>query len=119
MGYVESTAADCHSFYPYFEGLSEAAYTKATLEDYKNATVTYDGKKMPVYDATQIQRGIERRIRYFKRRAEALSVAGLDNTDEIANVRAWQSKMRDFLKQVGFVRQGEREGGKVLINRVP
>jgi hypothetical protein len=98
-----------HSFYPYFEGLSEAAYDQATLDQYADSTVTYQGKQISVYDATQVQRGIERKIRYWKRQEGALNSAGVDSSFENAKVKAWQAKMRDFIKQTGLDRDRFRE----------
>jgi hypothetical protein len=122
--FVESTdygsvtglmGANCrHHFYPFFKGISENAYRQATLDDMANKTVTYEGEKMSQYDASQMQRGIERKIRYWKRQASALEAAGLDNTGEVAQVKAWQAKMRGFVKQTGLRRQSERE--QVLSN---
>ncbi|MEG2931254.1 MAG: phage minor capsid protein, partial [Ruthenibacterium sp.] len=56
-----------HDFYPYFEGLSESAYPKSRLEEYKNKTAVWNGREMPYYDATQRQRAMERRIRDTRR----------------------------------------------------
>jgi hypothetical protein len=98
-----------HSFYPFFEGLSENAYTREDLQDYANKTVTYQGKEIPIYDATQYQREIERRIRFWKRQAGALDAAGLENAAETAKVREWQARARDFVKQTGLDRQYPRE----------
>ncbi|OJX38850.1 MAG: hypothetical protein BGO78_11545 [Chloroflexi bacterium 44-23] len=95
-----STAADCHSFYPYYEGISEQLYSDAELESYANKTVTYNGKEMSVYEATQVQRGIERKIRHWKRQAGALEAAGLDNGFETSKVKHYQGEMRDFIKQM-------------------
>lgn len=110
-----------HSFYPFFEGISENAYKQATLDDYAGKTVTYQGREISVYDATQKQRYIERGIRHWKRQAGALDAAGLDASFEQGKVRAWQAKMRDFTRQTGLQRQRERElvaagqGGKKTI----
>ncbi|PIP47776.1 MAG: hypothetical protein COX14_05195 [Chloroflexi bacterium CG23_combo_of_CG06-09_8_20_14_all_45_10] len=108
-----------HSFYPFFEGLSENAYKAATLQEYADKIVSYNGKTLSVYEATQKQRSIEREIRKTKREAEALGAAGLDNTEELAKVRQLQAKMRDFINQTGLNRQGVREGGRVLKVEVP
>ena len=69
-----------HDWYPYFEGLSEPAYTPEQLRQYNDRTVKYDGKEMDLYDATQHQRYIERQIRRWKRESSALDAAGLDNS---------------------------------------
>ena len=98
-----------HSFYPFFEGLSENAYSQAALDEYADATVKYNGQDVPMYDATQMQRAIERKIRTAKREAGALDAAGLDNSVEKAKVKDLQAQMRDFVKQTGLRRQPMRE----------
>jgi len=98
-----------HSFYPFFEGVSEPAYTAAELRDYANQRVTYRGREMTVYEATQLQRGIERSIRRAKRVAGALEAAGLDATAARARVMRHQAQMRAFLRETGLRRQPERE----------
>lgn len=104
-----------HSFYPFFEGISAEHYTKAELDSYASKTVTYQGEKISFYEATQKQRYIERKIRYWKRQAGALEAAGLENSQEIGKVREWQARMRDFKRQTGLIRQRERE----QISKVP
>lgn len=98
-----------HSFFPFFEGLSESAYSREDLKEFKKEKVTYEDKKLSVYEATQYQRAIERKIRQWKREAAALEAARLENALELAKVKEWQSKMRDFIKQTGLDRQGVRE----------
>jgi hypothetical protein len=98
-----------HSWFPFFEGISENAYRQAELDDYADKTVTYNGKELSFYDATQQQRLFERRIRHWKRQAGALEAAGLDNSVEIGKVKLYQAKLRDFVKQTGIVRQRIRE----------
>jgi len=98
-----------HSCYPYFEGISERLYSEAELKSYENKTVTYNGKEIPIYEATQKQRYIERNIRQWKRQASLLDQLGLDNTNELAKVKEWQAEMRGFVKETGLIRQRERE----------
>jgi hypothetical protein len=98
-----------HSYYPFFEGTSENAYDRATLDEFDSRKVKYQGKEMSFYDATQQQRGIERKIRLYKRQSSALEAAGLDNSQELEAVKAWQAKMRDFVRETGLVRQRSRE----------
>jgi len=98
-----------HSYYPFFKGISRNAYDKATLNEYTEKTVTMGGKQVPIYNATQIQRGIERKIRHYKRQANALQAGGLPNTAEVAKVREWQARMREFVRQTGLQRQNVRE----------
>lgn len=98
-----------HSAYPFFEGISENAYSEAEREGLASKTVTYQGGEMSMYDATQEQRAIERKIRYWKRQEGALKAAGLDAAQETAKVKAWQGKMREFTKETGLMRQPDRE----------
>jgi AraC-like DNA-binding protein len=98
-----------HGFYPFFPGLSELANTKEYLDELNNATVTYNGKKMSMYDATQEQRRIERNIRRWKREYKALSENGQDATEAAVKLRSWRERETDFLKQTELPRQGSRE----------
>lgn len=111
-----------HSFFPFFEGLSESAYPRDTINEYNNRTVTYNDQKVSYYDATQMQRAFERRIRATKR-----ELAGYDegakatDSDEVrnalkadfgsasVNLKRQESGLKDFLKQTGLDRQRERE----------
>lgn len=98
-----------HSFYPFFEGISENAYEQAALDEMADKTVKYNGKELSQYGASQVQRAIERKIRKAKRQASALEAAGLDATQERAQVKALQAEMRSFVKQTGLQRQSFRE----------
>lgn len=98
-----------HSFYPFFEGLSENAYTRAEVRDMNNKQVTYQGKEIDFYTATQYQREIERKIRFWKRQESALQAAGLDATQETAKVKQWQQTMREFIAETELDRQSVRE----------
>jgi len=83
------------------------------LDEYASKTVTYNGKEMSVYEASQIQRKYERQIRYWKRRYEALNAAGQGYSVEAVNalnkVAEYQAKMRDFIRQTNLSRQAIRE----------
>lgn len=98
-----------HSFYPFFEGISENAYKESELKKYKQKTVKYNGKDIPIYDATQIQRNIERRIRYWKRQVSALEAGELEHVTESAKIKQWQLRARQFVKETGLQRQNVRE----------
>lgn len=97
-----------HSWFPFFEGM-DRAYSAQELRAINNKTVKYQGRAITQYDATQIQREIERKIRYWKRQSAALSAADLENAKEAAKVREWQARMREFVNQTGLVRQNDRE----------
>jgi hypothetical protein len=98
-----------HSFYPFFEGISQNAYDQATLDEYADRTVTYNKQEMSFYEATQEQRGIERKIRQWKRQANAMEAAGVNNLPEVEAVKYYQAQMRRFIKETGIVRQRNRE----------
>jgi hypothetical protein len=98
-----------HSFFPFFEDISENAYSEAQVKEYADKTVTYNGKEMSFYDATQYQRGIERKIRKLKRDKAALEAAGLPYDTELQKIQYQQARMRDFLNQTGLKRQSFRE----------
>ena len=98
-----------HSHFPFFEGISQIAYNQATLDSFANKTVAWRGNTISVYDATQEQRSIERRIRHWKRQANAMEAAGMDASRELAKVKTWQARMRVFLKETGMDRQRVRE----------
>ena len=89
-----------HSFYPFFAGISERIYNEQALENIAAQTIKYNGQQISIYDATQVQRGIERNIRYWKRQAAALEAGKLGNTAELAKVSQYQAKMRDFITQM-------------------
>lgn len=64
-----------------------------------------------------MQRGIERKIRHWKRQETALGEARLNSDFETAKVKHYQAEMRDFIRQmnaqqaqgVKWHRQYERE----------
>lgn len=105
-----------HSFYMFFEGLDERAYSRAQLGEYANARVRVNGKEMPYYEATQRQRAMERRVRDTRR-----ELAGLDGgikaaPDEAvknalqqdfdsaaARLKRQEAALKDFARQAGFV----------------
>ena len=116
---MASTAADCHSFYPFFEGISENAYKQSEVDALNERTVKYQGKDVDQYAASQIQRKMERTIRKLKREATALGAAGLDNSAELRKVKSIQAELRAFVNETGLPRQAVREGGKVMAVYLP
>jgi hypothetical protein len=102
-----------HHYFPFFEEISEEAISKSGLRELNAKTVSYNGEKLPMYDATQKQRYFERGVRYWKRQADALHAIGQPNGFEVAKVRSFQAKLRDFTAQTGLQRQPEREGRRL------
>lgn len=70
-----------HDWYPFFEGISERAYSKQQLKEYKNKKVVYNGQEMSYYDGTQKQREMERQIRATRRELNGYNAA-MDATDD-------------------------------------
>lgn len=111
-----------HSFFPFFEGLSSSAYPREKLQEYENQTIQYNGQSIKYYDATQMQRGMERQIRATKRELAGYD-AGIKATDneELRNalneqfqatsvkLQRERRQLDSFLDQTGIYRQGDRE----------
>ena len=97
-----------HSFYPFFEGLPRT-YSDSLLDSYKAKSYEYNGKKMTEYEALQTQRGIERKLRRWKRENIAMKAAGQDTTESAVKIAQWQATQKDFLQQTGLKRQRDRE----------
>lgn len=98
-----------HSFYPFFEGLSENTYDKKELKEFNKNNIEFNEQKITLYEATQYQRVIERKIRFWKRQVAALQAAKLDDASELDKVKQWQARMREFIRQTGLDRQSVRE----------
>ena len=109
-----------HDFHPFFEGISERLYTEEQLAEMKNATVKYNGKEIGGYEATQVQRGIERKIRESKRKLIAYD-EGIKNSSgtlrdefrlrysvESKQLSELNKRLDDFCSQTGFVKQYDR-----------
>lgn len=62
-----------HNWFPFFPGISTRAYSPEQLQHLDDKRVEYHGKQYSEYEASQIQRQMEREIRSTKR-----TLAGLD-----------------------------------------
>lgn len=98
-----------HSFFPFFEGISEPTYTQAELKELNSPKYEYNGQKLTEYEATQMQRKIERNIRKWKREYIGMEAAGLSTDEAAAKLARWQGVQKDFIKQTGLKRQYDRE----------
>lgn len=125
IGYGEATGfkgVNCrHDWYPYLKG-STRTYTKEQLNTWKNEKVTYNGKEYSKYDATQIQRKMERQIRKDKK--ELAGFQGIltsnskdkklleDTRTEFARrsliYKTHQNELDDFIQQTSFVKDNTR-----------
>lgn len=104
-----------HDWFPFFEGLSSSAYPRAALKEFENRKVTYNNQKIPYYDATQMQRDMERRIRASKRELVGYDEAvknGLDMRREFnetsVKLKQREAALKDFLRQTGLTPDSAR-----------
>lgn len=104
--------ANCrHRRFPWVEGVSERTYTDEQLAHIDDGLgCEYDGKKYTAYEATQMQRSIERQIRKQKRLRDAYKAAGLKDDETAANIklRRLNAKYKEFSKAAGLPEQKER-----------
>lgn len=104
--------ANCrHRRYPWVEGVSERTYTDEQLQHIDDGLgCEYDAKKYTAYEATQMQRRIERTIRKQKRLKNAYEAAGLTGDATTANIklRRLNAKYKEFSKAAGLPEQKER-----------
>lgn len=112
-GYVDGlTGANCrHHKYPFLPGVSERTYTDEQLEHIDDGLgCTFDGKTCTAYEATQMQRRIERQIRAQKKLRNAYREAGLSEDATAANIklRRLNAEYSRFSKAAGLPEQRER-----------
>lgn len=112
-GYVDGlTGANCrHYKHAYIPGVMEPTYSEEQLEHIDDGLgCEFDGKKYTAYEATQMQRRIERAIRNQKKLKNAYKAAGLKDkeTAAAAKLRRLNTKYHDFSKAAGLPEQPER-----------
>lgn len=112
-GYVDGlTGANCrHHKYPFVPGVSERTYTDEQLEHIDDGLgCTFDGKTYTAYEATQMQRRIERQIRAQKKLRNAYKEAGISEDATAANIklRRLNAEYSRFSKAAGLPEQPER-----------
>ena len=96
-----------HDFRPYVPGTSRT-WTDEQLEALDAKNIPYNGKMYSEYEASQIQRGIEREIRKQKRIVASLESVGQDASAERKALRDAQKAYTDFSKQTGLKKQSAR-----------
>lgn len=104
--------ANCrHRRFPWVEGVSERTYTDEQLEHIDDGHgCTFDGKDYTAYEATQMQRRIERTVRKLKREKAAYKAAGLREEEQTVNIRIRRlnAKYKAFSAAAGLPEQRER-----------
>lgn len=105
--------ANCrHSYSAFIEGVMERSYTDEELAHIDDGLgCEYDGKKYSAYEATQMQRRLERTIRKQKERVSAHKDAGLDEDAQTANIRLnrLETKYTEFSDAAGLPERVERK----------
>lgn len=104
--------ANCaHNWSMYWEGASVRSYTPERLAAINAATVTYNGKDIGRYKATQMQRAQERQIRADKRAFLVARESGQKDAEKAAAAKlaASRAKLKDFLHQTGLQQYQLRE----------
>ena len=92
-----------HSFYVFFEGISEP-----NQWDPEPAPVTVNGRDYDYYHATQRKRQMERQIRATKREIEAQRTLGGDTKELQSKLRKQTADYKRFSAEVGIRSKTER-----------
>ena len=104
--------ANCrHRRNVWVEGVSERTYTDEQLEHIDDDLgCEFDGKKYTAYEATQMQRRVEREARKLKREKAAYKAAGLHEDETAVNIRLRRlnAKYKAFSAAAGLPEQRER-----------
>lgn len=104
--------ANCrHRRFPWVEGVPERTYTNEKLEHIDDGLgCTFDGKAYTAYEATQMQRRVEREVRKLKREKAAYRAAGLKGDAMALNTRLHRlsTKYKAFSAAAGLPEQRER-----------
>lgn len=104
--------ANCrHSWSAFVEGVMERTYTDKQLEHIDDGLgCTFEGKTYTAYEATQMQRRVERTIRNLKREKAAYKAAGLTGKERAVNIRLRRlnAKYKAFSEAAGLPEQWER-----------
>ena len=104
--------ANCrHRRNVWVEGVSERTYTDEQLEHIDDDLgCKFDGKTYTAYEATQMQRRVEREVRKLKREKAAYKAAGLREEERTVNIRLRRlnAKYKVFSAAAGLPERRER-----------
>lgn len=113
LGYVDGLeGANCrHRRNVWVEGVSERTYTDEQLKHIDDDLgCEFDGKEYTAYEATQMQRRVEREARKLKREKAAYKAAGLTEDERTVSIRLRRlnAKYKAFSAAAGLPEQRER-----------
>lgn len=96
-----------HNFHPYIHG-APRTWSDEELNKLEEKNIEYNGEKYTEYEASQIQRSVERDIRSLKRQVAAIEAGGGDASAERSKLREAQKTYTDFTEQTGLKKQQAR-----------
>lgn len=97
-----------HTYFGIILGISEPTYTNNQLNAMDNKEVSLNGIKVPYYEASQVQRNIERDIRETKRTLLTLQKGGQDYKDYKKRLNSLYKDYTNFTNETGIDKQSER-----------
>lgn len=103
--------ANCrHHRHAFLEGVSERAYTDDELANIDPPPVEFEGRTYSAYEATQMQRKMERTVRKLERRRAAYNAAGMTGKEEQTGIRIRRLKKeyREFSRAASLPTQTNR-----------
>ena len=107
--------ANCrHHYWPFIYGVSVRAYTDEELKEMAerdNEPREWKGRKYTAYEATQVQRKMELRMRKQREDIKLLKEAGVDNEELILAQARYRIQMDEYVrfsKAMGIPQQLER-----------
>lgn len=112
-----------HSFHPFWPGISQRAYTFEQLQKYAAKDQEYEGEKYTVYELSQMQRAMERKIRATKRKLASYNASYKDPSAsdmmkqmmkeeidrESKKLKGQQEELSEFCETTGRTRDTFRE----------
>ncbi len=108
-----------HSWFPVMSADEPYSISKKYLQELNSKQVESNGKKYTYYEAEQRLRYMERTIRKYKRRVQALKEARVEGqtNEELENaitfnnakIREWQKHIRTFVSDTGIDRRRANE----------
>lgn len=96
-----------HTFHPYVHG-APRTWSDKELKALDKKDISYNGENYTEYEASQIQRGLEREIRKQKRKIAAIEAGGGDASAERKKLRQANKAYTDFTEQTGLKKQTAR-----------
>lgn len=96
-----------HTFFPWIPGAAKT-WSAEKLKALEKKNIEYNGRLYTEYEASQIQRSIERSIRKHKRSIAALEAVGESAAEYRAKLKEANKAYRDFSEQTGLKQQRAR-----------